>query len=373
MTSGASDDGRIPLSVPTLAGNELAYLSECVAENWVAASGRFVGEFERGFADYHGADDALSAQSGTAALHVAMTALGIGPGDEVIVPSLTFVATANPVRYVGATPVFADVDPLTYGLDVESVRGLVNGRTRAIVPVHLYGHPVDMDPLLEVARAAGAYVIEDATEALGSRYRGRLCGTLGDVGCFSFNGNKVITTGGGGMVLARDPELLRRMRKLTLQGRVPGREYVHDEVGFNYTLSNVQAAIGVAQLERLDQLVAARRAVAARYAEALAGVPGLTYCREAEWAWSNFWLGSVLVDPDAYGEDRDELMDRLGAAGIEARPFFHPIHRLEPFAVQGGGPLPVAERLHATGVSIPSSASLAPDAQDRVIDALARR
>jgi len=303
-------------------------------------------------------------------------ALGIGPGDEVIVPSLTFVASANPIVYVGATPVFADVDDVSYGLDVESVRAAMSPRTKAIIAVHLYGHPVDFAPLAALAAEAGVPLIEDATEALGARYRDRLCGTLADVACFSFNGNKVITTGGGGMLLARDAALLAAMRKLTLQGRVPGsREYVHDEVGFNYTLSNVQAAIGVAQMERLDSLIAARRAVAARYVDALADVPGLTYAPEAEWAWSNRWLQSVLVDPAGYGEDRVELMDRLSGVGIDARPFFHPLHRLQPFADArtASAELPVSDRLHATGVCIPSSASLTPADQQRVIDALARR
>jgi perosamine synthetase len=368
-----ADDGRIPLSVPVLGGNEKRYLNEAVDENWVAASGRFVFQFERMFAEYHGAPAAVSTVSGTAALHTALVALGVGPGDEVIVPALTFIASANPIRYAGATPVFADADPLHYGGDAASVYDLITPRTKAILVVHLYGHPVDFDPIAEIAREHGLFVVEDATEALGSRYRDRPCGTLGDVGCFSFNGNKVITTGGGGMLLARDPERLNHMRRLTLQGRVPGREYVHDEVGFNYTMGNLQAAVGVAQMEQLDGLLALRRAVAGRYATGLAGVPGLTFSHQAEWADSNFWLQSVLVDAERYGEDRNELMDRLNDTGIEARPFFHPLHRLPPYEEFARGDLPVSDRLHATGVSIPSSASLGEADQARVIDALARR
>jgi perosamine synthetase len=236
----------------------------------------------------------------------------------------------------------------------------------------LYGHPVDFDPVAEIAREHGLWVIEDATEALGSRYRGRPCGTLGDIGCFSFNGNKVITTGGGGMLLARDPDRLDRMRRLTLQGRVPGREYLHDQIGFNYTMSNLQAAVGVAQMEQLNGLLALRREIAARYAGGLRDVPGLAFSREADWADSNFWLQSVLVDAARYGEDRNELMDRLSDAGIEARPFFYPLHRLAPYAEFADGDLPISDRLHATGVNIPSSASLREADQERVIDALAR-
>jgi perosamine synthetase len=365
--------GRIPLSEPTLAGREADYLRECIEENWVAASGRFVKQLERLFADFHGAADAVSTVSGTAALHTALVDLGVGPGDEVIVPSLTFIASANPVVYVGATPVFADVDPVSYTLDPESVAALAGPRTKAIVAVHLYGHPADMDPIVATAREHGAFVIEDATEALGSSYRGRPCGTLGDIACFSFNGNKVITTGGGGMVLAQDPERLAHMRFLTLQGRVPGREYVHSEVGFNYTMNNLSAAVGVAQMERLDDYLRARREIAARYRDGLAGVPGLTFAPEEEWAHANFWLQSVLVDPAAYGEDRDALMDRLAGAGIESRPFFHPLHRLPPFERHARGELPVSDRLHSMGVSIPSSSSLDAGAQERVIAQLARR
>ena len=218
----------------------------------------------------------------------------------MIVPDLTFVASANPIRYVGATPVLADVSRQSYTLDPACLEELVTERTRAIVAVHLYGHPVDMDPVLELAAARGLFVVEDATEALGSLYKGRPCGTLGDVGCFSFNGNKVITTGGGGMLLARDPGRLAHMRLLTLQGRVPGsREYLHSEVGFNYAMSNLQGALGLAQLERLEQLLEARREIAGRYERALAGVEGLTWVGEQPSASSNFWPSTILVDPSA--------------------------------------------------------------------------
>jgi perosamine synthetase len=369
----SSSETRIPLSVPVLGGNEAAYLNACVEENWVAANGRFTRAFEEAFAARHGVEEVVSTVTGTAALHTALVDLGIGPGDEVIVPDLTFIASANPVRYVGATPVLADVHPHSYTLDPVRVEELVSDRTRAIIAVHLYGHPVDMDPVLDIARRRGLFVIEDATEALGSHYKGRPCGTLGDVGCFSFNGNKVITTGGGGMLLARDPERLAHMRVLTLQGRVPGsREYLHSEVGFNYVMSNLHGALGLAQLEQLDELLRARRAVAERYAQALEGVVGLTYAREAEWARSNFWLGSVLIDPEAYGEDRDQLAARLSAAGVDTRPFFRPLHLQAPY--QGCAPAEpsVSSHLHEVGLSLPSSASLAPADQDRVLTLLRR-
>lgn len=361
---------RIPLSAPVLAGREREYLVRCIDDGWVASGGPFVGEFERGFAEAIGAPTAVSTSSGTAALHVALLAMGIGPGDEVIVPALTFVATANPVRVAGATPVLADVDPVTYTLTADAVEPLIGPRTRAIVPVHLFGHPADMTPLLALAERHGLVVIEDATEALGSYYRGTPCGMLGDVGCFSFNGNKVITAGAGGMLVARDPERLEHMRFLTLQARDPGhREYLHSEVGFNYALSNLHAALGLAQLERLGELVAGRRAVAARYAAAFADLEGARFCTEADWAETNFWLQSILVPEDV----REPLMDHLEAHGVQARPFFHPLHRLAPYRDAAPAPLPVTEGLHARGVCIPSSADLAAADQEKIVALIAER
>ena len=364
MTTAA---GRIPLSEPVLGPREAAYLQQCVEENWVASKGRFVTEFEALFAQIHDRSAAVSTISGTAALHLACLELGVGPGDEVIVPAMTFAASANAVAYTGATPVFADVDTRTFGLDPADAQRQITSRTKAIMVVHLYGHPVDMDRIAVLADAHGLAVIEDATEALGSTDRGRRCGTLGTIACFSFNGNKVITAGGGGMILAEDPERLEHMRHLTLQARVPGtREYLHDDVGFNYTLSNLQAAVGLAQLERLDEFVDARRRIAARYAAGLAGARGLSFSTEAEWASSNHWLMSVLVDMAA---SRARVMEALARARIEARPFFTALPSLRPYGADASA-FPVARDLHARGISIPSSASLDEAAQDRVIDVL---
>lgn len=359
---------RIPLSVPSLGPAEAQYLMMCLDEN-ALTRGRFVSAFERAFAGFHGRPDAVSTSSGTAALHLAMVELGLGPGDEVIVPALTFVATANAVRYVGATPVFADVDAETYGITAETVRPCLSPATKAIIAVHLYGHPVDLHPLLELAREHGLAVVEDATEALGSHLRGRLCGTLADIGCFSFNGNKVMTTAGGGMLLA-DESRLAHIRHLALQAKQPGREYLHDEIGFNYALSNVHAAIGLAQIEKLEDLLAARRHLAVRYAEGLVDVDGLAFCREASWATSNFWLMSVLVDEQQYGEGRDALAQRLEIAGIDSRPFFHPLPLLRPYVDFARGEFSTSRKLHARGLSIPSSASLSAADQDRVIEVL---
>jgi perosamine synthetase len=359
---------RIPLSEPTVGEREAEYLRQCVEENWVASKGRFVREFEELFAHIHGRPAAVSTVSGTAALHLAMIALGIGPGDEVLVPALTFVASANAVRYVGARPVFVDVDPHTYTIDPAHAESLVNERTRALLVVHLYGHPGDMDALRVLADKHDFALVEDATEALGSLYRGRLCGTIGDIGCFSFNGNKLITAGGGGMVLAREEDRLEHIRNLTYQSRVAGTpEYRHDEVGFNYTLSNLHAAVGLAQLERLEQFLARRRTLAARYASGLAETPGLTFCAEESWARSNFWLMSVLVDREPHGRSREQVMAALERAGIESRPFFTPLSDIGAYDVENDAKVPVARRLHAQGLSLPSSAKLDARDQDRVI------
>jgi len=359
---------RIPLSEPTMTEVEARYLRECVDENWVAAKGRFVGELETLFAHMHGCPAAVSTASGTAALHLAMIELGLGPGDEVLVPAMTFVASANAVRYAGASPVFVDADPVTYTIDPRDLADKITNRTRAILAVHLFGHPADMDAICELAREHELAVVEDATGALGSRYRGRPCGTIGDIGCFSFNGNKIITAGGGGMLLAADPDRLEHMRHLSFQGRQPGTvEYLHDEVAFNYVLSNLHAAIGLAQLERLDDLLARRRSLAARYRAALVDAPGLTFCVQAPWARCNFWLMSVLVDEAEHGRSRDQVMAALAHAGIESRPFFTPLPDVDAHGDGSMPGIPVARRLHREGLNLPSSASLQDADQDRVI------
>lgn len=362
---------RVPLSEPSVGEAEAEYLRQCVEENWVASKGRFVDQFERLFASIHGHEQAVSTVNGTTALHLACVELGLGPGDEVLVPALTFAASANAVLYTGATPVFVDVDLRTYAIDVAHAAERISPRTRAMMVVHLYGHPADMDELLALARQHGLAVIEDATEALGSRYRDRLCGTLGDFGCFSFNGNKVITSGGGGMVLACDPDRLAHIRHLSLQARVPGTiEFHHDEIGFNYALSNLHAAVGLAQLERLDELLARRRMIAQRYERELQGVTDLRFSTEASWARSNYWLMSVQVNSSGGGRTRSEVMRSLIDGNIDARPFFTPLPLLAAYGSDGGGGFPVARDLHARGISIPSSASLEPEQQDRVIAAL---
>lgn len=381
----STDAAPIPLSVPELGGNEAEYLQECVETEWVSSAGPFVDRFEREFAERLGVDGAVATVNGTAALHLALRVAGVGADDEVIVPALTFIAPANAVRYVGAWPVFVDVEPEHFQLDVEAVRRFLEEACRstdegpvhretgrhvaAVLPVHLLGHPVEMDGLLELAEEHGLAVIEDATQSLGARHRGRPAGTLGDVACFSFNGNKLITTGGGGMLVADREEWRERARYLSTQAKDDPVEYVHREIGHNYRLSNVHAALGCAQLERVDEHVAAKRRIARRYGEAFRGVPGVRPMGEAPWADSVFWLYTILLDDDIAGGSSRPLMEHLRRRDVESRPLWQPLNR-SPAHEASRRPCPVAEELARRALSLPCSVGLEADDQRRVIEAV---
>jgi perosamine synthetase len=352
---------RIPVAAPVLRGREREYVLDCLDSNWISSTGRYVDEFERAFAEFCGVRHAITCCNGTVAVHLALMAAGIGPGDEVIVPTLTYVASANPVVYCGATPVFVDAEPATWNLDPEAVAAAVTPRTKAIVVVHLYGHPADMDPILAVTREHGIAVIEDAAEAHGAEYRGQRAGGLGDVGTFSFYGNKILTTGEGGMVTCDSDEMAALVRQLRGQGQDPQRRYWFPIVGFNYRMTNVAAAIGLGQLETIDWHLERRREIAAWYREELGAVPGLELSPEAEWARSAFWI-SCMVVPDGGAAERDDLMERLADRGIETRPFFYPMHTLPPYAeASRGQEFPVATALAERGVNLPSGAGLERD------------
>jgi perosamine synthetase len=376
----------IPNAVPHLAGNEWKYLKECLDTNWVSSAGPFVERFERAVADYVGVPHAVATVNGTAALHVALLAAGVEPGDEVLVPTLTFIATANAVSYCGAHPVLLDSEAISWGIDtgraadflakeclVKSGR-VVNRATgrvvKALLPVHLYGHPCDLDPLLELARRYPLAVVEDAAEALGALYRGRRVGADGLAGCLSFNGNKIITAGGGGMVLTRDEALARRCRLLSTQAREPGPEWIHGEVGFNYRLSNLHAALGCAQLEQIDGFLEAKRETAGHYGDLLSSLSGIGPLGEASWARSSFWMYSVLLDPARYGDVR-KLIARADDEGIQFRPLWRPLHLQPAFAGSQTYRIEVAERLYACGVSLPCSVGITPEERERVVRYLA--
>jgi perosamine synthetase len=360
---------RIPVAAPMLGEEELDNVVAAVRSGWISSLGAYIGEFEQSFAAVCHVRHGVAVSNGTTALHLALAAVGVGPGDEVIVPSLTFVACANAVHYCGAVPVFADADPATWCLDPSALERLITPRTRAVMPVHLYGHPCDMDAITAVCRARGLAVIEDAAEAHGARYRERPTGGLGTIGCFSFYGNKIITTGEGGMCLTDDAALNDRLRLLRDHGMDPGRPYWHETVGFNYRMTNLQAAIGVAQVKRLSDFVERKRAIAAWYAEALAPLAAagrLSLSPEAPWARSVFWMYSVVLDDPPV--DRDEVIRRLRVRGVDSRPFFHPAHVLPPYRT--GLRLPVAERLSARGLNLPSGVALERRHVEQVVRAL---
>jgi perosamine synthetase len=355
-----------------LVGREREYVLDCMDSTWISSSGKYLARFEAEFAEFCGVRHAISCCNGTAAVHLALVAHGIGPGDEVIVPTLTYVATANPVAYCGAQPVFVDAEPRTWNMDPERVAEAITPRTRGIVVAHLFGHPVDMDPILELAKRHGLWVVEDAAEAHGATYRGRIVGSMGSLATFSFYGNKIITTGEGGMVVCDDDELAATVRQLHGQGQDADRRYWFPIVGFNYRMTNIEAAIGLAQLERVDWHLSRRREIAGWYREELAGEEGIELSPEEPWARSAFWIVCAVLDPRRFGA-RDEVMAALDRAGIETRPFFYPLHTLPMYTADNEGrAFPVADDLSRRGVNLPSSATLTREEVAYVCDHLRR-
>lgn len=364
---------RIPVASADLGGNEERYVLDALRSTWISSTGRYVDEFERSFARLSGTRTALGVANGTLALHLALLTMDLRQGDEVLVPSLTYVATANAVRYCGAEPVFVDVDPATWCIDPRLVEGAITRRTKGIIPVHLYGHPADMDPINHVAATHGLWVVEDAAEAHLARYRGRPAGSLARIGVFSFYGNKVLTSGEGGAITLDDPALERRARMLKGQGVDPDRRYFFPIVGYNYRLTNLAAAILCAQIERAEAIVARRRGIFARYREGLAGVPGIGLQPTADWAEPTPWLFSVTVDEARFGRSRDELAALLARRGIETRPFFIPVHRLPPYRRESaarGESLPVTDRLGATGLNLPTFTAMSDEQVGQVAAAI---
>jgi pyridoxal phosphate-dependent aminotransferase EpsN len=365
---------RIHLSPPEVAGTELDLVADAVRSGWLAPLGPHVDAFEAELAARLGLPHALALASGTAALHLALAVAGAGPGDEVWVSTLTFAATANAVRYVGATPVFVDSDRATWNMDPALVGAALDDAARrgalprALIAVDLYGQCAELAPIAAACRRHGVVLIEDAAEALGATYQGQPAGSFGDLAVLSFNGNKIITTSGGGMLLGSERAWIDRARKLATQAREPARHYEHVEVGYNYRLSNLLAAVGRAQLADLDRRVAARRAINARYRAGLAALPGWTFMPEAPGHRSTCWLTCATIDAREFGADRDAVIDALAAADVEARPVWKPMHLQPVFRdcrTIGGE---VAAALFADGICLPSGSGLAAADQDRVID-----
>jgi perosamine synthetase len=364
---------RLPVAAPNLDGNEEKYVADAIRSSWISSGGPYLNRFEGEFAELCDTRHAIAVSNGTVALHLALVALDLGPGDEVIVPSLTYIASVNAIRYVGATPVFVDVDPVTWCLDVAAVADAMTERTRAVVAVHLYGQPADMDGLRDICMPRDIRIVEDAAEAPMASYHGRPTGGLGDVGTFSFYGNKLLTSGEGGAVTVDDGAIASRLRLLRGQGMDPDRRYWFPVIGFNYRLTNVAAALLCAQLERRLEFLDERRCIYRRYTDRLAGAPGITLQSDVDGTTRSPWLYSILVDEERFGSSRDHLVAQLGAAGIETRPFFVPIHRLPPYeGSQVRGAMAVTERLSAQGLNLPTFVGLRLDDVDLVCDHILR-
>jgi len=345
---------RIPVSDTVIVGNELAYLKECVETRWVSSLGPFVKKFEEAFAKYCGVKYADSVANGTAALHLGLLATGIGKGDEVIVPNMTFASTANAAAFCNANPVFVEVESTTWNIDIGKIEEAITEKTKAIIPVHLYGCPAEMDEISKIAKEHGIFVLEDAAEAHGAEYKGKRCGSLGDASTFSFYGNKIITTGEGGMVLSDDKEFIERVDQLKDQGKSKERKFYHDVLGYNYRFTNLQAAFGLAQLEGIEKLLERKREIAKYYEEMLLGVKGISFQAIPKHSKSAYWFISLVLEepfPNA-----EKVAAKLLEKGIDSRPFFTPLSDL-PF-YKANGEFPVSRRLQERGITLPSGASL---------------
>lgn len=346
---------KYPVAEPEIGEEELKNVVEAVRSGWISSKGEFIEKFEKSFSKYIGVRHGITTSNGTVALHLALVALGIGPGDEVIVPDLTFAATINAVLYTGANPVIVDINPDYWCIDTSKLREAITPRTKAIIPVHLYGHPCDMDEIMEISERYGLFIIEDVAEAHGAEYKGRKVGSFGHISCFSFYGNKIITTGEGGICLTNDDELAERMRILRDHGMNPKRRYWHETVGFNYRMTNLQAALGVAQLNKIDKFIEKKRKIAKMYAEELSQINGIILHPEMSWAKCVYWIYSILINRRDI--TREEVAEKLEKQGIEIRNFFYPLHEMPPYLRYAKPPY-IASEISRKGLSLPSSVKL---------------
>lgn len=370
---GTKASGFIPLAKPDLSGNEEKYTVDAIRSSWISSTGDYVARFERMFAQLCGTRTAIGVCNGTVALHLALMALDVRPGDEVLVPSLTYIATANAVRYVGAEPVFVDVDSDTWCIDPMKIEAAITPRSRGIIPVHLYGHPADMDVINHIAAVHGLWVVEDAAEAHMAKYKGRPVGSLGHMATFSFYGNKIFTSGEGGAITLDDPHIELRTRTLRGQGMDPQRRYFFPVTGYNFRLTNVACAILCAQIERHAPIVSRRKEIFTAYRNSLEGIPGIGFQPCASWAEPAGWLFCITVDKNSYGRSRDELMAILSEKGIETRPFFLSLHKLPPFREESrkrGEQLPITDRLSETGMNLPTFNDLESSDIERIAETI---
>ena len=354
---------RIPISGPSITQKEVDYVTDAVRNAWYENAGMYYDRFEKAFAAYVGKRHAVTLPSCTSGIHLSLAALGIGAGDQVIVPDVTWIASAAPVSYVGAMPVFADIDPETWCISADSLRSCITRRTKAIIPVDLYGSIPEMDVVREIAEEHGLAVIEDAAEAIGSEYHGKRAGSFGDTGTFSFHGSKTLTTGEGGMLVTDDEAILQRVLVLRDHGREPGDTmFFNREIGFKYKMSSMQAALGLAQLERIDELIAKKRWIFQRYREELGETPGITLNAEPSDTINTYWMVTVILDPE-YGIRKEDLIQHLRSCNIDSRPFFHPLSSIPAYAgleqaLAATKRNAVSYRISPYGVNLPSGLNL---------------
>jgi perosamine synthetase len=363
----------IPVNQPLLTGREKELLAQCIETGWISSDGPFVAEFERKFAGYIGAKHGIAVCNGTAALETALYAAGVGKGDEVILPSFTIISCALAILRLGAVPVLVDAEEETWNMDVSRIAARITSRTKAIMPVHIYGHPVDMDPVMALAKEHGLVVIEDAAEVHGAEYKGRKCGGIGHVSSWSFYANKIITTGEGGMVLTSDPKMAERAASYRNLCFRPEKRFYHTELGYNFRMTNLQAALGLAQLERIDEFVRIKRRLGAYYREALRGIPGLKCQVEKPWAKMVYWMYCIELDR-VLKLDAAAMMAELGKKGIGTRPFFLGLHEqpaLHDLGLFVGEHYPVSERIARRGLYLPSGLTLTEPQIDEVAAAVA--
>lgn len=359
---------RIFVARPKLTGNERRYVLDCLDTGWISSHGKYISAFEETFARFCGVKHAIATSNGTVALHLALVALGVAPGDEILIPTVTYIATANAVRYCGATPVLVDVCPGTLNIDPAEITRKISPRTRGIIPVHLYGHPCEMGPIAEIATRHGFFVLEDAAEAHGAEYLGRKVGGLGDCGAFSFFGNKIVTTGEGGMVTTDNDELAAKLRLYRGQGMDLQRRYWFPVVGYNYRMTNIQAAMGLAQMETIETALVERQTLAGWYETALAPLSGrIVLPTQAVWAKQVHWMYSIFLQ-EGGGQQRDDVMRRLDELGIETRPVFYPMHVLPPY--QEPAAYPVADTWAQRGINLPTHQFLNESDVRRIADSL---
>jgi len=359
---------RIPVAQPTLGENEKKYVLDCLDSTWISSVGKYIVAFEEQFAAFCGVKHAIACNNGTTALHLALVALGVGPGDEVIIPTVTYIATANCVTYCHATPVLVDVEPGTMNIDPAAIEAKITPKTKGIIPVHLYGHPADMEAIQKIAKKHNLFVLEDAAEAHGATVWGKRVGTLGNCATFSFFGNKILTTGEGGMVTTDDDDLAARLRLFRGQGMDPKRRYWFPVVGYNYRMTNIQAAIGLAQMERVGTALTKRREMARWYHEALAPLSDkIDLPTEAHWAGHVYWMYNIFLK-DSDEARRDGVMKLMDQAGIETRPVFYPMHVMPPYFEDRS--YPIADDWARRGINLPSHEGLTREDVYRVAGAL---